>query len=692
MEKLAKMKKDAEEQAAFQQQILAPLPPVASRIDGIPITCYEYNHGKRNSNDSDDAYKAQGLTKGRPENAAKYSSHKPYVHADKAKARRASTSEIIRGKYTNAAAADVCRAADACRAKGMTRGRLEEHKRNDFDEFRAKGMTKARFEQHKCNDFDEFRTKGMTKGGPSEYSARCSDKDKDNDHDEYRAKGVTKGGPAVTTTCKDKGTNNNTSDKYIDLFWMANSKSGNQTVDLYLQDAYCNKLVKKMDANVDEFLDLYMVPMVQADSVYSWACEQIRSQVLTPATLIEQLRDVFDDDNQATATAEKKEAASWGDVKKYADKMKDIYWQIAGNSSGSWRLFSNAQLIWFYFRCWFMNSRLSGCIIERARLALQRYPFSKHAQKMDIVQTYDKMYERYEMDRAIKALQKIQDEEEIAAVRRKHGYPAGDEMKHNDEDKRLKNKLQTRIRPGDRYEVTITATTAHSGTYSSTSKDLQKDDGSYKTRKTAKRRPRCSPRETRQSTTTYKAKNHDAADTYRATTITGGAPSHTTIYKGINTVHSAETYQYSSSDDDDDDDDNTHTAKGTTTKAQTKTGRYLSTAEDIDDDDAKLHVILGESSSADKETHSTKNKAITADFNQRNDELQHDKRHEKTKQPAAGHGDNKEFVPKAKAETFDVQSIYDDYEYSEERTDDDNEDLSTVDMDICSEATSFIKL
>ena len=658
MEKLAKMKKDAEEQAAFQQQILAPLPPVASRIDGIPITCYEYGHGKRNSNDAGDTYKAQGLTKGRPENAAKYSSHKPYVHADKAKARRVSTSKIIRGKYTNAAAADVCRAADACRAKGMTR---------------------ARFEEQKCNDFDEFRAKGMTRGGgPSEYSSRCSDKDKDNDHDEYRAKGVTKGGPAVTRTCKDKGINNNTSDKYVDLFWMANSKSGNQTVDLYLQDEYCNRLIKKMDANVDEFLDLYMVSMVQADSVYSWACEQIRSQVLTPATLIEQLRDVFDDDNQATATAEKKKAASWGDVKKYADKMKDIYWQIAGNSSGSWRLFSNAQLIWFYFRCWFMNSRLAGCIIERARLALQRYAFSKHAQKMDIVQTYDKMYDRYEMDRALKSLQEIQDEEEIAAVRRKHGYPAGDEMKRNDEDKRLKNKLQTRIRPGDRYEVTITATTAHSGTYSSTSE----------------RTPRCSPPETRQSTTTYKAKNHDAANTYGATTTTGGAPSHTTIYKGINTVHSAETYQYSSSDDDDDDDENdkTHTAKGTTTKAQTKTGRYLSRAEDIDDDDAKLHVISGESSSADKETHSTKNKAITADFNQRNDELPHDKRHEKTKQPAAGHDDNKAFVPKAKAETFDVQSIYDDFEYSEERTDDDNEDLSTVDMDICSEATSFIKL
>ena len=339
MTALAKERKDKREQAAIQRQVLAPLPPRSSRIPGIPLDYYRAASDRKNNDDNgyNNTLRAQGVTRGGPE---------------KNERRRSSAPDI----------------------KSIA---AMHHYKNDIHYY---GTETAR--------------------------------------------------PA------ERGTNNATENRKVDLMFVAHSKTGNKTADLFLEYNHCRDLIRKAKVDVESFLKEYMVEMVRADGVHAWACEQIKSQVLTPDVLIEQIQDIFGYEKDGY-TGKRAVFKTWRDYRKYGERLEDFYGRIVSTKSKSWTLLDRNKLMFYLFRPWFVYDRMGGVIVNRAKLALQEYEFYKNAQKLDIVPNYDEIYSGGDVYTALKTLQEIQDKKSLADMRRKQKYgarPDGDyERKHNDD-------------------------------------------------------------------------------------------------------------------------------------------------------------------------------------------------------------------------------------------------------------------
>ena len=600
-EKAAKEK--AEKERAIQAKVLAPLPPVTSRMDEIPITCYRYDYGKKSYSDNDDAYRAMGMTGRPPAGTRTPSPTFKDDNADRFKAERR-----IRGSPPE-------KMYDPSRNKatGITRGGSAD----------AGLYSSTHKYKNDVND-DSFRATGITRGGPDDIST-CASTYQGSDDDSYcrySELGIKRGRAAGIGTYNDKHKR------------IKNKKSitGNRTADLFLFDGYYNSLIRKIDGSQDRFLEEYMVNIVRADSVHAWACEQMKSAVLTSSRLMEQVVDIFEED-QAIAARDKNVKYSWRDYRKFGDKMADVFAAVVNSQSKPWLLYSNEKLVWFYFRSWFLRRRMSHCLITRAKLEITSFKFSKEARSCAVIPAYDKMYQSDEVYRALKTLDEVQHKARSARrykygyeYERTHGQGAGDEITSNNSMDRPA--IKRMIKGGS----------AEAAKHVSTSKDGK--DNRY--------------------------------GGYGETGITRGAPSE------AGTI-------LTDSDSDD--------------LAGTRTER------DEDDNDEDGQVIRG--ASADTRDilqggtvnvtacFANKDDAVADNDNKRN-ESNYNERAAATTTPPVGYDGDRIVALKAKAKRadgdIDVLSIYDGVEYSEERNDENADDDDDLDMDLCSVATSFIKL
>lgn len=189
---------------------------------------------------------------------------------------------------------------------------------------------------------------------------------------------------------------------------------------MYLSDGYYQSLKRDKKADENKFLEQYFVAMVRADAVHCWACEQIKSVVLTADNLMTQLMNIFADKDEAMAR-DKKKAYTWRDYWKYGNKMQDIFAAIVESNNEFWKTYTKEQILWFHFRGWFFNKRMTDCIVSRAKLAISSFEFYKEPQSLAETPIYDKMHNPGDLYKALKTLEEVQ-----YKTRSRHKYGYGD--------------------------------------------------------------------------------------------------------------------------------------------------------------------------------------------------------------------------------------------------------------------------
>ena len=350
----AQQKAELKQQAAIQRQVLAPLPPIASRRrDDMPAECYRYHGCGRveSSSDSDDYnYKARSITRKGADGAGRYN--------DRSK---------DDDRYLGKAIKNEAPLADE-RMYSST------YTATDNDDDRYLDEAPADYVRH-------------SKTKPEIYTG---------------AKGITKGGPSDVTTHETRRPRS------------VERITGNRTVDLFLHDTYYKSFIAKTKAVENKFLNDYLVKMVQADSVHCWACEQVKSAVFTSDDLMHQIRDIFDDEDEAK-TRDDNVRYSWKDFRNYSEKMADIFATVSDDES--------EKLPWFYFRIWFVNHRMSHVLVYRARLVITCHQFDPKPQEYTTTPRYDVLYSADETYTALNVLEYMQNK---AVASRQRGSTANE--------------------------------------------------------------------------------------------------------------------------------------------------------------------------------------------------------------------------------------------------------------------------